>query len=115
MTSLKIPETLKALRRHSQMTQEELSRQLHIARQTYSYYESGARVPDMEKACRIADFFHITLDQLVYGLHPQGRDPLASLPSDYQELLHSYQNLSLENQQNLKAYIQFLESQQKQR
>ena len=81
MTSLKVAETLKELRHHRGFTQKQLSEQLHISRQAYSNYENGTRLPDLETACVIADYFQISLDQLVrVGLHPEKpADPFASL------------------------------------
>ena len=78
MTSLKVAETLKELRHHRGFTQKKLSEQLHIYRQAYSNYENGTRLPDLETACVIADYFQISLDQLVrVGLHPEKpADPL---------------------------------------
>ena len=64
MTSLKVAETLKELRHHRGFTQKQLSEQLHISRQAYSNYENGTRLPDLETACVIADYFQISLDQL---------------------------------------------------
>lgn len=87
MTSLKVAETLKELRHHRGYTQKQLSEQLHISRQAYSNYENGTRLPDLETACVIADYFQISLDQLVrVGLHPEKpADPFASLPKDMQD------------------------------
>ena len=39
--------------------------QLHIARQTYTVYESGNRVPDISLICKLADIYDVSLDQLV--------------------------------------------------
>lgn len=73
MTGNKIGKTLKQLRNYRGMTQEAISKELNISRQTYSYYETGQRIPDLEMACRLANFHNITLDQLVLtGLRPTG-------------------------------------------
>lgn len=111
MASYKIGETLRELRVHCGMTQEAISQQLNMSRQVYSYYESGRRLPDLDTACRLAQFHHITLDQLVLtGLHPQNVDPFASLPSEYQEVMRSYHDLSLEKQKRLREYMEFLKN-----
>ena len=110
MTSLKVAETLKELRHHRGFTQKQLSEQLHISRQAYSNYENGTRHPDLETACVIADYFQISLDQLVrVGLHPEKpADPFASLPKDMQGLLSTYQDLNHEDQKQVRSYSQFL-------
>lgn len=109
MYNYKVGETLKELRIHQGLTQQEISQQLNISRQVYSYYESGRRLPDLDTACRLAAYFHITLDQLVLtGLHPPVSDPFLSLPEEYQDMLRSYHQLSPDNQQHLREYMDFL-------
>ena len=68
MTSLKVAETLKELRHHRGFTQKQLSEQLHISRQAYSNYENGTRLPDLETACVIADYFQITKPSISHHL-----------------------------------------------
>lgn len=112
MASYKVSETLKELRIHKHMTQEEISKQLNMSRQVYSYYESGRRLPDLDTACRMAAYHHISLDQLVItGLHPDpvNVNPFASLPPEYQKVMQSYHNLSAERQERLKEYMEYLE------
>ncbi|MBS6397260.1 MAG: helix-turn-helix transcriptional regulator [Clostridiales bacterium] len=109
MVTNKLAETLRELRIHCGMTQGILAGELNISRQTYSNYESGSRLPDLETACRIAEYHHITLDQLVItGVHPTGADPFAALPPDDQDILRSYHDLSPEDQKNLTLYLKFL-------
>ena len=110
MTSLKVAETLKELRHHCGFTQKQLSEQLHISRQAYSNYENGTRLPDLETACVIADYFQISMDQLVrVGLHPEKpADPFASLPKDMQDFLSDYHCLLDEKQKRVQSYTQFL-------
>ena len=109
MYNYKVGETLKELRIHQGLTQQEISQQLNISRQVYSYYESGRRLPDLDTACRLANYFQITLDQLVLtGLHLSDTDPFVSLPEDYQDMLRSYHQLSPDNQQHIREYMDFL-------
>lgn len=112
MTDFKVAETLRTLRCHLGLTQDELSKKLKISRQTYSAYESGSRVPSLELSCMIASYFDISLDKLVFGLdYPENW--MSSLPADYQELLNSYTELSFEAQQELRTYMYFLKSREK--
>lgn len=60
-----ISKTLKELRIHLHLTQEQISKDLNIARQTYSYFETGNRTPSLEMARRLAEYHNITIDQLV--------------------------------------------------
>lgn len=109
MSDNRIGETLRELRNHTGMTQEAISQELHISRQTYSYYETGQRLPNLEMACRLAAYYHITLDQLVItGLRPVKKDPFASLPDEYRRLVKIYHGLSLEKQGHIMSYLEFL-------
>ncbi|HIS61604.1 MAG TPA: helix-turn-helix transcriptional regulator [Candidatus Scybalomonas excrementigallinarum] len=53
------------LRQQHNLTQKQLSEALHIGRTTYSYYESGTRVPDLETLLSIAKYYQISVDSLV--------------------------------------------------
>lgn len=53
------------LRQQYKLTQKQLSEELHIGRTTYSYYESGTRVPDLETLLSIAKYYQISVDSLV--------------------------------------------------
>ncbi len=53
------------LRQQHNLTQKQLSEALHIGRTTYSYYESGTRVPDLETLLSIAKYYQIGVDSLV--------------------------------------------------
>ena len=61
-------------------------------------------------AGEIADYFQISLDQLVrVGLHPEKpADPFASLPKDMQDFLSDYHCLPDEKQKRVQSYTQFL-------
>lgn len=109
MSDIIIGKTLKELRSHSGKTQDDISKELNIARQTYSYFETGSRTPSLEMACRLAAYYHITLDQLVLtGLHPSERDPFESLPDGYRQLVQKYHRLTPERQKTLMAFLNFL-------
>lgn len=114
MSANKLAKTLKELRDHKGLTQEALSHELNIGRQTYSHYETGKRQPDLDTLCRIAAYYRITLDQLVMtGLHPTNTDPFAGLPEDYQYIMRAYHRLSPERQKNFRDYLEFLVEKEK--
>lgn len=52
------------------ITQEELAKQLQISPSTIGMYETFRREPDIETLIQMADFFHVTIDELV-GHRPQ--------------------------------------------
>lgn len=65
----KFCERLKELRRENSLTQEELSRKLHITRSRLAMYEQGKRDPDTEVLDAIADFFNVDMDYLMGRTH----------------------------------------------
>lgn len=104
-----ISKTLKELRNHRHMTQEQISKDLNIARQTYSYFETGSRTPSLDMARRLAEYHHISLDQLVItGIHPAYTDPFDTLPEPYQKIMRTYHQLSPNAQRDLEDYLEYL-------
>ncbi|MCD8098205.1 MAG: helix-turn-helix domain-containing protein [Lachnospiraceae bacterium] len=97
-------QTLRELRHHKGLTQEAISRELHISRQVYSHYENGRRSPDAVTASRIADFHHIPLQKLVKGLRPEE----IPKPDEQQEFVMLYDSLNPEDQESIRGYIEYL-------
>lgn len=73
MTHNTIGRNIRKLRKHNNMTQEQLAQKLNMKRQTLSNYEIGKRVPDIYELIVIADIFDITLDELVGRMKYQTR------------------------------------------
>ena len=58
-------EKLQELRKQKGLTQEELAEQLYVSRTAISKWESGRGYPNIESLKAIAQFFSITLDELL--------------------------------------------------
>jgi transcriptional regulator with XRE-family HTH domain len=58
---------LRGLRKNGNMTQERFSRILDTDRSNIANYESGKRLPPLESLIKIARFFNVSLDYLVFG------------------------------------------------
>ncbi|MEI6578222.1 MAG: helix-turn-helix transcriptional regulator [Eubacteriales bacterium] len=56
---------LKRLRLYCGLTQKQIADQLNIDRSTYTYYETGKTVPDVETLRKLSRLYYITLDTLV--------------------------------------------------
>jgi len=56
---------LAELREGQNMTQRELAAVLHVSVGTISNYENGVHLPDIDRLCILADFFHVTTDYLL--------------------------------------------------
>ena len=64
MAELRIPEVILRERRKQGLTQEELAVQLGVSSQAISNWERGG-YPDITLLPRIANFFGITVDELI--------------------------------------------------
>lgn len=60
----RMPLVLKELRISKNMTQKELSDKINVSQRAYSFYETGAREPDLDTLIKIADVFGVPLDIL---------------------------------------------------
>ena len=58
-------ENLLKLRRERGLKQQEMADALDISLRAYQYYERGEREPLLSLAVRMADFFDLSLDELV--------------------------------------------------
>lgn len=56
---------IRALRENSRLTQQQLADKLSVTQRKISYWESGKIEPDLESLWRLADFFDVTIDELV--------------------------------------------------
>lgn len=57
---------IKSLREDRDLTQAELSKYLNISQVAYSYYELGKRSIPLELLSKLADFYHTSVDYLLY-------------------------------------------------
>lgn len=60
-----VGDKLKELRNKKGLTQQEVANRLHISRGTYAHYEINKRKPDIITLKELADFFGVTLDEIV--------------------------------------------------
>ena len=67
MDTIKIGEFLKALRKAKGYTQEEVANQLVLSPKTISRWENGIGIPDINIISAVADFYDVTVDELLKG------------------------------------------------
>lgn len=65
MKNVEIGLKIKYYREQNEITQKKLADHLGISRTALSHYESGDRLPNIFVIWKIADYFHITIDELV--------------------------------------------------
>lgn len=60
-----LDEKISVIRKMSNLTQEEFAEELGVSRQAISKWENGSSIPDIQMLIKIADYYNLTLDQLV--------------------------------------------------
>lgn len=67
MDIVKIGEFLKALRKAKGYTQQEVADELYVTQKTVSRWENGEGIPDISIIISVAEFYEITVDELLKG------------------------------------------------
>ena len=62
---MELGKQIKALRQQAQLSQEALADRIYVSRQTISNWENNNIQPSVEMAVAIADFFGVSLDDLL--------------------------------------------------
>ena len=57
---------IRDLREDRELSQFEVSKMLKISQVAYSYYECNKRRIPLEALCKLADFYNVSLDYLLY-------------------------------------------------
>lgn len=94
-------EMLKILRKEKGLTQTQLANAVGIGRQAYAYYEKGEREPSPETLCKFADFFGVTVDELL-GRTPQLFDDARI---ERPEVLELFNRLNIVDQGRVLGYM----------
>lgn len=98
-------ERLKILRKNKGLTQTQVADAVELGRQAYAYYEKGERAPSPETLCKLADFFGVSVDELL-GRTPQlfddARVPKTEVQNLFDQLTSHQKELVLER---MRAYI----------
>lgn len=62
-----IGEQLRVARQQHQLSQEQIAEMLGVSRQTISNWETSRSYPDIERVMRLAEIYHLSLDELLRG------------------------------------------------
>lgn len=99
---------LRTLRQEAEYTQEDVSRQLHIRRQTYCNYENELRTPPLDAIIALAELYHVSVDYLVHETDTVTRQRLTSSQKKAGEkLLNDFFSLSNHKQKEVMEFIHF--------
>lgn len=60
-----IGKILKLLRKAQHLTQEEVAKNINVARSTYTYYEREEREMNFDTLVKLADFYNVSVDYML--------------------------------------------------
>lgn len=101
---IKLGETIRALRHRDGRTQEALANALGVSSQAISRWEANGGYPDMETIPSIANYFHVTIDEL-FGYDGKREEKIKDIIIESDKLLNS-KNKENECVSMLKAAIE---------
>lgn len=58
-------EGIRGLRQDADLTQEKVGVAIHVPQRTYAYYESGQRMIPPQILCALADFYGVSVDDIL--------------------------------------------------
>lgn len=101
---------LKSLRIQKGLTMKELGVILGVTESSISFYESGKREPSIGTLVKMAEYFLVSLDELILGLACQGQNELieiaTSAPSNEQvEIWELFKLLDYEDKIEIRGEI----------
>ena len=109
---MSIGKKIRELRLEHNLLQRELAKEIHIAPNTLSQFETGQANPSYEVLSLIADFFQCSTDYLLgreddFGNVVVQTEKPAPLPQDEQEMLQIYQSLSPAHRSQVLEYARY--------
>ena len=66
---------IRELREDHDLTQKYMAHYLNVIQRTYSRYERGERIIPPDVLCKIADFYNVSVDYILYETDFPGRYP----------------------------------------
>lgn len=114
---MKLAERLRAIRTEHNFTQQNMADALGIDRTTYTVYETGTAYPPIDRLCKIAQIYNVSLDFLVGADDKMtlrttgvvsvasGSDPISMLDKDEKTLLVCYRLLDESGREQMIEYV----------
>ncbi len=92
-------------RKAKHLLQKDVARQIGVATNTYSGYERGVCEPSFDILLKLSDIFDVTIDELLGKSCPSIFDDARIVQS---EIIHLYNQMTPEEQNNLVGYARGL-------
>lgn len=67
MKEVKFNENLRELIKNKGLTQNDFANEMGIHSQVVYRYTNGVDFPRLERVCKIAKYFNVTLEELIFG------------------------------------------------
>lgn len=74
MKEMTFGKQLRKLRTQRGLSQVEAAKRLELKQNTLSHYENGKSYPDMATLLKIAEYFNVSLDELVYTIDEEAQE-----------------------------------------
>lgn len=116
-------DNLRRLRRNRKMTQESLAKDIHVSAGTIAMWETKKRQPDIETLKKLAQYFNVSLDDLIGNTElpvvqpqpltiEQAKDLwLNSLDPEDKTTITMFLDLDFKNKLKVQGYIMSLSGQ----
>lgn len=95
------------LRKSKKLTQEEIAKTINSATNTYANYEKGNTEPNIETLIKLADYFHVSVDELIEHDYKNTIDK-GLLNETELNVIDIMKELNKENQGRVEAYAMAL-------
>lgn len=59
---------LRLIRRQRNLNQQKVAMDLHISRESLSYYENGKREPSLSLLIKMSEYFNVSINFLITGV-----------------------------------------------
>lgn len=112
MSETVLQSNLKRFRKYNGYTQQQISNYLGVTRQAYSHYEAGERVPNYVILAKLAEFYNISVDNLILPeeeyeemKRAEQNSPYRYLPERERKLIEMMKELSENEQEDLFLYL----------
>ena len=100
---------LKELREKNGITQKQIANFLGISQQAYNKYETNQNQPTIENLIKLANFYHISVDNLIENSTPYLLD-LSTFTQAQLELIEKIKNCNEKTILQIGSYIDGLKS-----